>query len=192
MRANKTALENYAKKMRQAVDEVNPNIRLGFCACMSSFDIDGDAFALAKIFAGNTKPILRLIGAPYWSAGKGNASRLQTVVELVRMEATWRKYPDIELIAEGDAYPRPRLNCGANYLEGYDMALRASGEVDGILKICIDYVSNVGYEVGYLQKYLKNKPIYNDIEKHFFNKKHSGIRVMKGKRKLKQCLIPIF
>ena len=190
LQANKTALENYAKKMRGAVDEVNPEIRLGFCACMSSFDIDGDAFELARIFAGNTKPILRLIGAPYWSAGKGNVSRLQTVVELERMEANWNPYPDIELIAEGDAYPRPRLHCAANYVEGFDTALRASGEIDGILRICMDYVSNVGYENGYLNKYLKNKPIYRDIEKHFSNKKHTGIRIYATQRKVETMQNP--
>ena len=97
LRANRSSLEGYAQKMREAVDEVNPNIRLGFCACMSSWDIDGDAFELARIFAGNTKPILRLIGAPYWSASKGNVSRLQTIVELERMEASWNQYSDIEL-----------------------------------------------------------------------------------------------
>lgn len=184
LRANRSSLEGYAQKMREAVDEVNPNIRLGFCACMSSWDIDGDAFELARIFAGNTKPILRLIGAPYWSASKGNVSRLQTIVELERMEASWNQYSDIELIAEGDVYPRPRLYCAANYLEGFDTALRASGCVDGILRICMDYVSNVGYEKGYLQKYLKNKPIYCDIEKHFTNKKHTGIRIYESQHKV--------
>ena len=74
-----------------------------------------------------------------------------------RLEAGWNHYDDIEIIAEGDVYPRPRLNCAANYLEGFDTALRASGAIDGILRICMDYVSNVGYESGYLKQYLKNK-----------------------------------
>ena len=35
---------------------------------MSSWDIDGtNAYELAKILAGNTKPLVRLIGAPYWA-----------------------------------------------------------------------------------------------------------------------------
>ena len=181
--ANRRSLENYAIQMRAAVDTVNPKIRLGFCACMTSWDIDGDAFELARLFAGKTKPILRLIGAPYWSADKDEKNRLQNIVELERMEASWNPYPEIELIAEGDVYPRPRLNCAANYLEGFDTALRASGALDGILRICIDYVSNVGYENGYLKKYLKNKQIYRDIEKHFEGKKHIGIRIYESKNK---------
>ncbi|MBQ9162087.1 MAG: hypothetical protein IJX74_02315 [Clostridia bacterium] len=175
LKANRLALENYAIKMREAIDTVNPEVRLGFCVCMSSWDIDGDAFELSKLMAGKTKPILRLIGAPYWTAGQGEKSRLQNIVELERMEASWNPYPDIELIAEGDVHPR--LNCAANYLECFDTALRASGAVDGILRICVDGVSNVGYENGYLKQYLKNKPIYSEIEKHFVGKEHTGIRI---------------
>ena len=190
LRANKTALENYAKEMRGAVDEVNPHVRMGFCACMSSWDIDGDAFALARLLAGNTKPILRLIGAPYWSAGQGESRRLQSVVEWERMEASWCTDPEIELIAEGDVYPRPRLNCAASYLEGFDTALRASGALDGILRISMDYVSNVGYENGYRKQYEKNKPVYRDVETYFTGKKHTGVRVYESMKKVAVMQLP--
>lgn len=190
LKANRRSLENYAHQMRLAVDTVDPDIRLGFCACMTSWDIDGDAFELARIFAGNTKPILRLIGAPYWAVNKSWGNRLQDVIELERMEESWNPYKDIELIAEGDVYPRPRLNCAANYLEGFDMALRASGALDGILRICMDYVSNVGYENGYLKKYLKNKPLYKEINEHFNNKTHTGIRVYESQNKVETMQIP--
>jgi hypothetical protein len=100
------------------------------------------------------------------------------------MEASWNPYPDIELIAEGDVYPRPRLNCSANYLEGFDTALRASGALDGILRICVDYISNASYENGYLKKYLKNKQLYADIEKHFDGKQQTGIRIYESKNKV--------
>ena len=189
LNANKRSLQNYAVKMRRAVDEVNPKLRLGFCACMSSWDIDGDAFEIAKLLAGNTKPVLRLIGAPYWVACSGKDG-LQDVVELERMEASWNRDSEIEQIAEGDAYPRPRLNCPASYLEGFDTALRASGALDGILKICMDYVSNVGYEDGYCKQYLKNKPVYRDIEKHFSGKKSCGIRVYEFMHKAARMQFP--
>lgn len=190
LKVNKISMENYAVKMRNAVDEINPEVRLGFCACMSSWDIDGDAFRLAKLLAGKTKPILRLIGAPYWAVDKSWGNNLQDVVELERMEAAWNTDCDIELIAEGDAYPRPRLNCPAAFLEGFDTALRASGEIDGILKICVDYVSNVGYESGYLKQYIKNKPVYQAIEKHFSDKKHTGIRIYESMKKVAEMPLP--
>ena len=190
LRANRLSLEGYARRMRRAVDEVNPNVRLGFCACMTSWDIDGDAFELARIFAGRTRPLLRLIGAPYWTACQGEESRLQAIVELERMEASWRTDADIELIAEGDVYPRPRLNCPAAYLEGFDTALRASGALDGILRISMDYVSNVGYESGYLKAYLKNKPAYDAIDRHFSGKRSVGVRVYESQRKVSEMQIP--
>ena len=190
LNANRRSLENYALTMRAAVDTVDPDIRLGFCACMTSWDIDGDAFEISKLLAGKTKPILRLIGAPYWTSCQGEESRLQSIIELERMEASWNNTPDIELIAEGDVYPRPRLNCAANYLEGFDTALRASGAVDGILRICIDYVSDLGYEKGYLKQYQKNKPIYQQIEKHFTNKKSTGIRIYEAQRKVAEMQSP--
>lgn len=188
--SNRRSLENYAVRMREAVDRVNPQIRLGFCACMTSWDIDGDAFDLARRMAGNTRPLLRLIGAPYWAKGKEEASRLPAIVELERMEASWNTDPEIELLAEGDVYPRPRLHCGANYLEGFDMALRASGALDGILRIAIDYVSNVGYEKGYVRQYLKNKPMYEAIEKHFTKKKSTGVRIYAMQHKVASMLLP--
>ena len=190
LKSNRLSIENYAIEMRKAVDSVNPDVRLGFCACMTSWDIDGDAFEIARLLAGNTKPILRLIGAPYWACEKSFGNRLQDVIELERMEASWNRYDDIELIAEGDVYPRPRLNCSANYLEGFDTALRASGELDGILRISIDYVSNPEYEKGYLKKYLKNKPIYSAIEKYFTNKSNTGIRVYESQKKVEIMPLP--
>ena len=190
LKANRESLENYAKVMRLAVDEVNPEVRLGFCACMTSWDIDGDAFRLAKIFAGNTKPMLRLIGAPYWAASEPYKHKLQGVIELERMEASWNYDPDIELIAEGDAYPRPRISCGASYIEGFDTALRASGALDGILKITVDYVSDPGYEAGYLKKYIKNKPVYKAINQHFAGKKSIGVRIYESMKKAEIMSFP--
>ena len=68
LKANGDAFRNFAAEIRKAVDEINPNIRIGACSCMSSWDIDGtNAAELAKILAGNTQPFVRLIGAPYWA-----------------------------------------------------------------------------------------------------------------------------
>ncbi|MBQ2701500.1 MAG: hypothetical protein IJF64_00780, partial [Clostridia bacterium] len=125
-----------------------------------------------------------------WAKNRDWGNQLQDVIELERMEASWLPSSEIELIAEGDVYPRPRLNCAANYLEGFDTALRASGALDGILRICMDYVSNVGYENGYRKQYVKNKPIYREIKKHFDGKKNVGIRVYESKNKVSVMQIP--
>ena len=51
-------LADFARRMRAAVDRVNPDLRLGFCSGYTSWDFEGiSATELTKIFAGNTKPL---------------------------------------------------------------------------------------------------------------------------------------
>ena len=62
-------LRRFCRRVRQAVDEVDPTIRAGYCSGFTSWDMEGaDALELTKLLAGNTKPLLRLSGAPYWVA----------------------------------------------------------------------------------------------------------------------------
>ncbi len=177
LKANAYFFKEFALGARKALDSINPNIRLGLCSCMSTWDFDGvSAAELSKILAGNTKPFLRLIGAPYWARAKSWGNRLADVIELERMESSWCD-SDIELYAEGDAYPRPRFTCSANMLEGFDTAMRASGVVDGILKYTFDYYGDVDYETGYNDKHLKNKAIYQKIDDYFSGKQAVGVRI---------------
>lgn len=178
LKANGYFMREFARSSRRAVDSINPSIRLGLCSCMTTWDFDGVSTAeLAHILAGDTKPFCRLIGAPYWSDKRSFFNcRLQDVIELERMESSWCD-DEIELFAEGDCYPRPRFTCPANVLDGYDMALRASGAVDGIHKYTLDYSADVNYERGYNAKHLKNQPIYRKIDEHFSDKSPVGVRV---------------
>ena len=191
LKANGDAFRNFAHEARKAVNKVNPKIRVGTCACLSSWDVDGtDAYELATILAGDTKPFVRLIGAPYWAVNKSWGNCLQDVVELERMESSWTRQGDIEIMAEGDVYPRPRLNCPASYLEGFDMAIRASGCTDGIIKYGIDYVSNADYETGYAKFHERNKGIYEDIDKIFGGKNSCGVRVYEFMNKVSDMVMP--
>lgn len=143
------SLENFCRRMRQAVDEADPSVRIGICSCMSVWDTDGtDTFTLAKLLAGGTRPYVRLIGAPYWAAMKAWGNRLQDVVELERMEISWKNI-DAEVVSEGDTFPRPRYKVPASYLDIFDTALRFTGEFSGIQKYAFDYVGSVRYETGY-------------------------------------------
>lgn len=176
-------LRKFAKKMRNAVDKINPNIRLGACVTMGSWDADGaDAIEIAKILAGKTKPFIRTFGAPYHTTLGllGNEIEeerfLGNVVEKVRTQLKWCENEGIEIFVEGDTYPRPRFFCPASYLECYDMILRADGQADGILKYMIDYSSSPGFETGYVDAMVKNEALYKDIEEMFKNKKAIGVR----------------
>jgi hypothetical protein len=51
---------------------------------------------------------------------------------------------NIEVLSEGDVYPRPRHKIPANYLEIFDTALRAADCTNGIHKYMLDYTSNAG------------------------------------------------
>ena len=185
LEANGEAFEYFARRVRQSVDRVNPKVRIGACACLSSWDIDGiDAYRLARILAGDNKPFVRLIGAPYWAARGSWDCMLQDVIEQERMESVWTRNGEIEIMAEGDAYPRPRLNCPAAYLEGFDTAIRASGATDGILKYGIDYTSSANYETGYVKAHRRNRPLYGEIDRLFGDKTATGVRVYEFPQKV--------
>lgn len=188
--SKKYYLELFAAEVRAAVDRVNPAVRIGFCACLTVWDFDGtDSATLARILAGNTKPFLRLIGAPYWAENRGWNCRLQNVIETERMERSWCG-EGIEILSEGDASPRPRSNCPANYLEIFDTALRVSGGFDGILKYAIDYYAKPGYETGYIERHERHRPLYQEIETHFDGKTPVGVRVYERMEKFADMRIP--
>ncbi len=192
IRANRKSLLDFAAKMRKSIDSVNPNIRLGLCSCISSWDIDGaNSVEVAKVLAGNTKPLLRLIGAPYWAAQNAWGNTLSDVIELIRLERSWCPEGDeIEIISEGDTYPRPRFYVPASYLEMYDIALRTDGTISGILKYMNDYVSSTDYEKGYVDTHVKNFELYKKIEKCFSNKNACGIRIYEAMSKYEDMDIP--
>lgn len=191
LEANGNAMRLFASDMRKAVNEVNPNVRIGLCACMGQWDIDGiDASELVKIFAGDTKPFMRFIGAPYWAVNRNWGNQVQDAIDLTRVEKSWMKDSDIEVIAEGDVWPRPRTVCPASYAECFDMAVRASGCADGMLKYGMDYFSNTDYEQGYAAAYLRNKPVYEAIEKHFTDKKPVGVKVYEVAAKVADMVHP--
>ena len=190
LKANKYYLLKFAEDMRNAVDTVNPNVRLGVCACMSVWDFDGASSAeIARTLAGNTKPYLRLIGAPYWANKKSWGNRLQDVIELERMERTWCG-DGMEIVSEGDVFPRPRFDCPASFLEGFDTALRVDGSLDGIQKYVFDYTSGCNYEYGYINNHIENKELYKEIDKLFGDKKCTGVRVYETMRKFEDMDIP--
>ncbi len=172
------SLESFAAKCRETVDSVDPKIRFGACSCMSLWDFDGtDSVKIAKILAGGTRPLLRQIGAPYWAVRQSWNNRLQNVIELERMEAHWSEGEDIEIMTEGDVYPRPRHKVPSAYLEGFDTALRAADVGEGVQKYMLDYVSSPTYEMGYINAHARNAMVYESIERMFGGKKVCGIGV---------------
>lgn len=181
-------LRDFARRLRDAVDGIDPTIRLGHCACLPTWDVDGvDSIELAKIFAGGTKPFLRLIGAPYWNDMRGfHTFGLGSIINLERMQLAWCRESglDIEVLTEGDAYPRPRFNVPESYLEGFDQAIIAEGMSDGILKYMNDYTANPMYEHGYIDRHVFFAPLRREIADTFGGGKCAGVYVFEAMHKL--------
>ena len=108
----KGTMIKFASSVREAVNEVDFTIRVGFCAGFTSWDIEGiDALELAKVLAGNTKPFLRFTGAPYWAINglnRFNGMPLSAIIEEARGQEYHSRNSGVETFIESDSYPRPR------------------------------------------------------------------------------------
>lgn len=180
-------LRDFARDLRAAVDAVNPAIRLGHCACLSTWDMDGvDSIELARIFAGNTRPFLRLIGAAYWNVNHSfRTTGMGSLVDLIRMQTAWCRElaPEMELMSEGDVYPRSRFNTPASFVETYHQALTAAGMPD-ILKYMVDYSHEPYYETGYIRLHANKRILRDQIAEAFADTEDAGVYVYEAMHKL--------
>lgn len=178
----------FARRVREAIDQVDPKIRAGICLPPSSLDLEGaDPMALAHAIAGEGRPFLRPFGAPYH-----DDFELITALETQRLEVSWLRQADpcAELFAEGDLYPRPRYHVPSRTLELFDLVLRCNGKHDGCLAYIFDYTLHVGYEEGYLLRMLKNMPKVQEAVSLFAGKQPTGIPVYAHQHKLPDSLLP--
>lgn len=179
-KAQGDSLRDLALHLRAAVNEVNPAVRLGWCNSSDSWDYSGiDVIERSVALAGDTRPLVRTCGAPYWAANWRYHKRrffLGEVVEFTRLQNSWMGDADIESISEGDTYPRPRTETPASYEECFDMMLRASGENDGILKFVLDCFGTPQYETGFVDHHVADRDKYATIERLFGDKKAVGYR----------------
>ena len=169
LRVQKGSMEDFGRGLREAVDTVDKSIRLGFCASPCGFDLDMDTVRLAQIMAGETKPFIRTLGAPYW-ATKPNRRHLGEIVNMERMEIEWCRAGGVESIAEGDNFPRPRFATPAAYVETFESILRADGKGDGILKYFWSTYDTFDYEQGYVRATENNRELFGEIERLFSDK----------------------
>jgi hypothetical protein len=171
LKAQGTGLVRMAKKLRRRVDGIDPDIRIGACITPDRWDANGvGPVEMSEILAGKTKPFIRLFGAPYHTC----ITSLGAAIDKERTEFHRLKNLGIEVISEGDTYPRPRFACPAAHLECFDMILRADGASDGIMKYMIDYLSSPSYETGYVDAHCNNKELSARIDELFADGKCFG------------------
>ena len=190
------SLRTFCRRVREAVDGVDPAIRVGFCAGYTSWDIEGaPASELSRILAGHdTKPFLRLTGAPYWvthDMHRFAGQRLNTVIEFARAQESWCRIEsgDMEIFAEADSYPRPRYHVASAYIDTFDLACRASGGM-GMLKYVFDYYASPENESGYLKRHLRLAAQYDRAENLFSGKTARGVYVCEPMEKVADMTLP--
>ena len=166
-----------AGKLREALDTVAPEVRLTACSVLSTWDVDGvDSLTLSRTFAGGTRPLLRLIGAPYWASMRNyDEAGLAVVCEYERMQAGWARGSGVELYAEGDPCPRVRYTVPGVYLDRYDQVLRAAGEIDGIQKYFFNYSSSPSYDTYNFDLHMRHQDLFRRIHEAFDGKEAAGI-----------------
>ena len=172
----------FTSKVRDAIHEVDPSIRVGFCAGYTSWDIEGiDALSLTKNLAGNTAPFLRFTGAPYWcntTKGRFPGQKLNAVIECAREQAAWSRDSGVEVFGEADSYPRPTYQSHANLIECFDIAMQAEGIKD--LKYIFDYCAAPEYEQKYYKLHIRNIPLYQHIVSTFDGLQDAGVRLYRS------------
>lgn len=118
IKVQESSANYFSMRMREACDSVDNRIRMGACTASTALDGGIDLIERAKILAGETKPFMRLLGAPYiaWNNCPSRCS-LGEIIEIERTAFAWCKGQDIEMVSEGDTYPRPRYTTPAAYIE---------------------------------------------------------------------------
>ena len=120
-------------------------------------------------------PFIRTHGAPYWT--RSGKRHLLSVFELARAFAFLCDSDGVEMISEGDTYPRPRYIVPSSYLEAFDAVMRVDGHHDGILKYMVDYSASPEFETSYLRYHTNNLPFMEQISKMFDSKDMLGVNV---------------
>ena len=186
------SLLNFCRRMRAAVDRVDPTIRMGLCASYTHFDMDGfNVRDIVNILAGEgNKPYFRLSGAAYWPviAPRYDGMNISGVMEFVRMQSAWLDDTDIELLDENDSFPRTdEVNAG--YIETYDKVTLTQTRVHR-LKYILHYGLDKSGELSFLNSHLKNIPNDEKIAKFFADKSPIGWRVFCAEQKIREAVLP--
>lgn len=150
---SRESLVALAKRIRAAVDEVDPKVRI--CLCQSGFvDVDGDSTeAVARALAGGTRPLVRIFGAGYFNENRPS----DLPVELAH--AFWSAAhlpPDIELLHESDPYPHSRFYNSTRFLMSEVFAAFMAGVDDSFL-YCTAYSDDPLCDTAYAAAFNRNR-----------------------------------
>ena len=184
-------LKEFCRTLRRALDEVDPTVRLGFCAGYTSWDVEGaDALELTYILAGNTKPFLRFTAAPYWyQAQRFGQTTLQSITEFARMQAAWCEDKGVEVFVECDTYPHDCYHTPRSHIEFFDAATMLSKGI-GCLKYLYHYPCDPDADRRYVEAHQASEEVYKALQDAFHSRPEVGVRVYEEMRKFKEATLP--
>ena len=158
--AVRESLVSLAKKVRAAVDEVDPSIRIMLCECAGG-DTDGDSTEpVVRAFAGpNTRPIVRPQGSIY------GAETTPAVIPdaIAHAVYTIEHLPkDVETYYESDPYPHNRFYTSAAQLTSM-MAGATMAGTENYLFYCLQYLDDPLEDRGYVDAFFALKPRFESV-----------------------------
>ena len=166
-----------AAKVRAAVDEVDPSVRIMLCESGACSDRDGDAVeAVARAFAGpKTRPAIRPSGAIYGAQTTpadipGAVSHTFFTLE--------RTPKDVEMFYEADPYPHNRFFTSASQMLSLMSGAVFAGS-QNILFYCLQYLDDPLEDPGYADAYNAAKPRLDAVQDFLAVRKAklAGVRV---------------
>lgn len=181
LKETKNTLVYFAKRIREAVDSVDKNIRVGICSSAEHFFVEDYSKEIVTALAGSNKSWVRLTGAPYWDNGQTLAQSIE--VERCLYEKC-KPYSD-EMYAEGDTYPHHRQYCSSSTLTMFDLGIRAMLPDVNMLKYALCYFSSLSLEQGYVEASKENETLANTVSEIFKDTTPEGYRIIENFEKLK-------
>lgn len=162
---SKESLVQFCRRIRTAIDEVDPTIRV--CLCQSAqVDIDGDTTeADVRALAGDTRPMTRIYGANYFSENVPDALPRTLAHTLYSMQHLPR---DIEKIYEADTFPHTRFYNSSLFYQSEIAAAFMAGAED-LLLFCVRTAENPLADTAYLDMVRENRArfaVVRDFRQH--------------------------
>ena len=145
-----------ARKVREAVDEVDPTVRICVCEPGLNADKDGASVeAVARAFAGaNTRPAIRPSGAIYGA----QTTPADVPGAIAHTFYTLARLPkDIETFYEADPYPHNRFFASASQM-GSLMSGAVFAGSQNLLLYCLQYLDDPFEDRGYADEFNRLKP----------------------------------
>lgn len=169
----KDSLVELAGALRRAVDEVAPQTRMALCQ-PGTCDFDGDLTeAVARAFAGSTKPMVRLFGTDYNSDVANNFPAL--TFHFLHAKQTLGE--DLELIHESDPFPHSRFFFSAAKLRSL-ITLAMFYGLDGALTYVTQYTDGPLEEEGYYSMVGASRAFFSELRRSVTDCRLAGPRLM--------------